>query len=78
MCLSRFSIELSEEEEFDRSLEALPKKNFEDFVKATESDKVKLLASKESIATSYGNWFRDFIVDLKEVPGEKSLQRTRW
>lgn len=73
-----FNTEFSEEEEFDRSLEALPKMSFEDFLKAMESDKVKLLTSKESIATSYGNRFRDFIVDLKEIPGEKSLQRTKW
>ncbi|CAK9324479.1 unnamed protein product [Citrullus colocynthis] len=73
-----FNTEYSEEEEFDRSLEALPKMSFEDFLKAIGSDKVKLLTSKESIATSYGNRFRDFIVDLKEIPGEKSLQRTKW
>lgn len=73
-----FNSELSEEEEFDRNLEALPKMSFEDFLKAMESDKVKLLTSKESLATSYGNRFRDFIVDLREIPGEKSLQRTKW
>ena len=73
-----FRSELSEGEEFDRSLEALPKMSFEDFVKALENDKVKLLTSKESRATFYGSMFRDFIVDLKEIPGEKSLQRTRW
>ncbi|KAL4023659.1 hypothetical protein IC575_017423 [Cucumis melo] len=73
-----FNTELSEEEEFDRSFEALPKMSLKDFVKAMESDKVKLLTSKESIATFYGNRFRDFTVDLKEIPGEKSLQRTRW
>ncbi|XP_050943072.1 probable inactive ATP-dependent zinc metalloprotease FTSHI 1, chloroplastic isoform X2 [Cucumis melo] len=52
--------------------------SFKDFVKAMESDKVKLLTSKESIATFIENRFRDFIVDLKEIPGQKSLQRTRW
>lgn len=73
-----FNTELSEEEEFDRNIEALPKMSFEDFQKAMESDKVKLLTSKESIVVSYGNRFRDFIVDLREIPGEKSLQRTKW
>lgn len=73
-----FDSELSEEEEFDRKLEALPKMSFEDFLTAMESDKVKLLTSKESVVMSYGNRFREFIVDLREIPGEKSLQRTKW
>ncbi|KAG6577136.1 putative inactive ATP-dependent zinc metalloprotease FTSHI 1, chloroplastic, partial [Cucurbita argyrosperma subsp. sororia] len=73
-----FNIELSEEEEFDRNLEALPMMSFEDFLKAMESGNVKLLTSKERIAASYIDGFRDFIVDLREIPGEKSLQRTKW
>ncbi|KAA0044893.1 putative inactive ATP-dependent zinc metalloprotease FTSHI 1 [Cucumis melo var. makuwa] len=65
-----FNTELSEEEEFDRSFEALPKMSLKDFVKAMESDKVKLLTSKESIATFYGNRFRDFT-------GVKALTRVK-
>ncbi|WCJ26538.1 ATP-dependent zinc metalloprotease FtsH [Euphorbia peplus] len=70
-----FGAELSEEEEFDKSLEELPKMSFEDFRKAMESGKVKLLTSKE-VARVGG--FREFIVDLKEIPGQKSLHRTKW
>ncbi|XP_021831786.1 LOW QUALITY PROTEIN: probable inactive ATP-dependent zinc metalloprotease FTSHI 1, chloroplastic [Prunus avium] len=71
-----FGTELPEEEEFERSLEELPTMSFEDFQKALKSDKVKLLTSKEVTGTSYG--FTDFIVDLKEIPGQKSLHRTKW
>lgn len=73
-----FGTELSEEEEFERNFDALPKMSLEDFQKAMEKDKVKLLTSKEVNGLSYGNVYRDFIVDLKEIPGEKSLQRTKW
>lgn len=71
-----FGTELPEEEEFERSLEELPTMSFEDFQKALKSDKVKLLTLKEVTGTSYG--FTDFIVDLKEIPGQKSLHRTKW
>nr|QKY65102.1 AAA-type ATPase family protein [Passiflora contracta] len=73
-----FSAELSEEEEFDRNLEVLPKMSFEDFIKAMKRDKVKLLTSKELIGGTLANDYRDFIVDLKEIPGEKGLHRTKW
>lgn len=73
-----FGGELSEEDEFDRNLEELPKMSFDDFRKAVKSDKVKLLTSKETTSLAYGNGYRDFVVDLKEIPGDKSLHRTRW
>ncbi|XP_030530282.1 probable inactive ATP-dependent zinc metalloprotease FTSHI 1, chloroplastic isoform X1 [Rhodamnia argentea] len=73
-----FGEDLSEEEEFDRNLEALPKMSLEDFGKAMESDKVKLLTSKEVAGITTANGFRDFIVELKEIPGDRSLHRTRW
>ncbi|PKI77898.1 hypothetical protein CRG98_001690, partial [Punica granatum] len=73
-----FGEELSEEEEFDRNLVELPKMSFEDFRRAAKSDKVKLLTSKETTSSSYGNGYRDFVVNLKEIPGDKSLHRTKW
>lgn len=73
-----FGEDLSEEEEFDRNLEAVPKMSLEDFRKAMESDKVKLLTSKEVPSISTANGFRDFIIELKEIPGDRSLHRTRW
>ncbi|KAJ6701875.1 METALLOPROTEASE M41 FTSH [Salix koriyanagi] len=73
-----FSVKLSEEEEFDRNLEELPKMGFEDFKKAMKSDKVNFLTSKEATISTYANDYRDFVVDLKEIPGEKSLHRTKW
>ncbi|KAE8055124.1 hypothetical protein FH972_011985 [Carpinus fangiana] len=73
-----FGPALSEEEEFDRNLEVLPRMSFEDFLKAMRSDKVKLLTSKEGTGMSYVNGHRDFIVELKEIPGDKSLHRTKW
>lgn len=71
-----FGVNLSEEEEFDRNLEDLPKMSFADFQKAMKSNKIKLLTSKEVNAVSHG--YRDFIVDLKEIPGDKKLHRTKW
>ncbi|XP_052170629.1 probable inactive ATP-dependent zinc metalloprotease FTSHI 1, chloroplastic [Diospyros lotus] len=71
-----FASNLSEEEEFDREFKSLPKMSLEDFVKYMKSDKVKMLTLKEDTSVSYG--FRDFIVELKEIPGDKSLQRTKW
>lgn len=70
-----FGPALSEEEGFEKSVEELPKMSLEDFRKAMKNDKVKLLTSKEA---SGANDSRDFIVDLKEIPGVKSLQRTKW
>ncbi|KAM7278791.1 hypothetical protein ACFE04_005925 [Oxalis oulophora] len=70
-----FGSELSEEEEFQRNLEELPKMSIEDFRKYVRSDKVKLITSKADMGVAR---FRDFVVDLKEIPGEKSLQRTKW
>lgn len=71
-----FAANLSEEEEFDRDFESLPKLNLEDFQKYMKSDKVKLLTLKEDTGVPYA--FRDFIVELKEIPGDKNLQRTKW
>ncbi|ERN14097.1 hypothetical protein AMTR_s00021p00235220 [Amborella trichopoda] len=69
---------LSEEEEFDRSLATLPIMRLEDFLKAMRGDTIKLLTSKgsASLASNYGHY--DFIVELKEIPGDKNLQRTKW
>ena len=68
-----FGTRLSEEEEFARDLESLPVMSLEEFRKAVENDKVKVVISKDE---SYG--FGNFIVELKEIPGDKSLQRTKW
>lgn len=73
-----FGPELSEEEEFEKTVKDLPKMSLEDFRKAMENDKVKLLTSKEVSGVPYTSGYRDFIVDLKEIPGVKSLQRTKW
>ncbi|KAJ4956111.1 hypothetical protein NE237_012894 [Protea cynaroides] len=73
-----FKADLSEEEEFDRNLKELPKMSFEDFQKAFNSNKVKLLTLKEVTGIPFANVYRDFIVDLKEIPGEKALHRTKW
>lgn len=73
-----FGGNLSEEEEFDKNVDELPKMRIEDFRKYMRTDKIKLLIFKEHSGVSYGFGFRNFIVELKEIPGEKSLQRTKW
>lgn len=72
-----FGKNISEEEEFDKNVEVLPRMTLEDFLKAMESDKIKLLTFKED-GVSSGFGFVDFVVELKEIPGDKSLQRTKW
>lgn len=73
-----FGTTFSEEEMFDRDLELLPRMSFENFQKALRSDKVKSLTSKENTSVPYGNRYRNFIVELKEIPGVKRLHRTKW
>lgn len=73
-----FGTELSEEAEFESDLQALPKMSFEDFLKAMRSDKVKMLTWKEVTSVATGDRYRDFGVELKEIPGDKNLQRRRW
>ncbi|KAK7399096.1 hypothetical protein VNO78_10271 [Psophocarpus tetragonolobus] len=68
-----FGTELSEEEEFKRNINELPKMSIEEFRKALSKDKIKLITSKEG-----GGVYRDFIVELKEIPGDKSLHTTKW
>lgn len=73
-----FGANLSEEEEFDKNVKELPEMSYEDFWKYSQSDKVKLVTCKEG-RVSYGNdEYRDFVVDLKEIPGEKRLHTTKW
>ncbi|KAE8694649.1 FtsH extracellular protease family isoform 2 [Hibiscus syriacus] len=73
-----FGAELSEEDEFEKNLDELPKMSLGDFRKAMKSNKVKLLTSKEVSGVSYIGRYRDFVVDLEDIPGDKSLQRTKW
>ncbi|XP_062074593.1 probable inactive ATP-dependent zinc metalloprotease FTSHI 1, chloroplastic [Humulus lupulus] len=75
-----FGAQLSEEEEFEKDFQALPRMSLEDFQKATRNDKITLLTWKEVTTASfaYANGYRDFIVELKEIPGDKSLHRTKW
>ncbi|CAH9089627.1 unnamed protein product [Cuscuta epithymum] len=73
-----FRSNLSEVEEFEKNVEELPRMEFKDFQKYSKTDKVKLLTFKEDDGVNFGVGFRDFIVELKEIPGDKSLQRTKW
>ncbi|XP_030951841.1 probable inactive ATP-dependent zinc metalloprotease FTSHI 1, chloroplastic isoform X3 [Quercus lobata] len=73
-----FGTQLSEEEEFDKNLEELPRMSFEEFQKAMKNDKIKLLTLKEDNSVLYINGYREFIVELKEIPGDKRLHRTKW
>ena len=72
-----FGRELSEEEEFDQNLESLPKMSIDEFQKAINSGKIKLLISKDTGSFSGYN-YKDFVVQLKEIPGDKRLHRTKW
>ncbi|CAN1138743.1 Probable inactive ATP-dependent zinc metalloprotease FTSHI 1, chloroplastic [Linum perenne] len=73
-----FGAELSEAEEFSRNVEELPKMSLDEFRKAMHTGKVKLLTSREGSVFSDFNVYKDFVVDLKEIPGVKRLHRTKW
>ncbi|KAG9143519.1 hypothetical protein Leryth_015945 [Lithospermum erythrorhizon] len=73
-----FGVNLSEEEEFDKNVEELPRMGIEDFEKYVNSDKVKLVTFKEDSGVGIGYGVKDFIVELKEIAGERSLHRTKW
>ncbi|WOK91468.1 putative inactive ATP-dependent zinc metalloprotease FTSHI 1, chloroplastic [Canna indica] len=73
-----FRENLSEEEEFEKNLRELPLMSFEDFQKHLKAGKIKLLTSRSAIDESSENGNRAFVVDLKEIPGDKSIQKTKW
>ncbi|GAA0156937.1 metalloprotease [Lithospermum erythrorhizon] len=73
-----FGVNLSQEEEFDKNVEELPRMGIEDFEKYVNSDKVKLVTFKEDSGVGIGYGVKDFIVELKEIAGERSLHRTKW
>ncbi|KAL7597102.1 hypothetical protein Lser_V15G30269 [Lactuca serriola] len=71
-----FVEELSEEAEFRREFELLPKMSFDNLQKYIETDMIKFLTFKDEGEVAYGH--KDLIVELKEIPGDKNLQRTKW
>lgn len=71
-----FVEESSEEAKFDGEFELLPRMNFEDLQRAVKTDMIKFLTFKEEDGDAHGQ--KDFIVELKEIPGDKNLQRTKW
>ncbi|XP_057520581.1 probable inactive ATP-dependent zinc metalloprotease FTSHI 1, chloroplastic [Amaranthus tricolor] len=73
-----FGVDLSEEEEFDKKFETLPKLSYEEFMNFLRRDKVKLLVLKENNGLESEDGMRDFIVELKESVGDKSLHRNEW
>lgn len=73
-----FRESLSEEEQFVRDLKELPVMSYEDFRKHLEADKIKLLTSRSMAAVSPQAGYRDFVVELKDIIGDKTLQKTRW
>lgn len=73
-----FRENLSEEEEFEKNVQELPLMSFEDFQKHLKADKIKLLTSKSTFDYSSEIYYRDFLVDLKEIPGDRNIQKTKW
>ncbi|RAL50987.1 hypothetical protein DM860_005343 [Cuscuta australis] len=73
-----FQSRLSEEEEFDKNVQELPRLELEDFQKCLKADKVKLVTFKEGDDSNERFGLRDLVVELKEIPGDKNLHRTKW
>ncbi|GAB2230336.1 hypothetical protein Drorol1_Dr00014598 [Drosera rotundifolia] len=67
-----FRENLSEEEEFEESYDALPKMSFEELANFMRNKKVKLLVAKRQSADDV----RDFIVELNESPSP--MAQTKW
>nr|CAD1824191.1 unnamed protein product [Ananas comosus var. bracteatus] len=76
--LRRREMRVVAEREFERNLKELPLMSFEDFQKHLKAGKVKLLTSKSTAGSPLEIGYRDFIVDLEEIPGDKSIQKTKW
>ncbi|KAL8138811.1 hypothetical protein V2J09_004812 [Rumex salicifolius] len=72
-----FEPNLSEEDVFDQNFEAFPRMSYDEFTRYSKSDQIKLLSFKEG-GLLEGVGFRDFIVELKEQPGDKRLYLTKW
>lgn len=73
-----FRESLSEEEQFEKDLKELPVMSYEDFQKHLKADKIKLLTSRSAAGVSPQIGYRDFIVELKDIISNKTLQKTRW
>lgn len=74
-----FGENLSEEDEFIRDVKELPKMSIEDFDKFIRVDKIAMITSKSLVTNvPFHVGFCDYVVQLKESPGEKSLQKTKW
>ncbi|KAL8226293.1 hypothetical protein R6Q59_000161 [Mikania micrantha] len=71
-----FVEELSEEAEFNREFELLPRMSFDDLQKTVRTNMIKFMTFKDDDKVAYGH--NDLIVELKEIPGDKNLQRTKW
>ncbi|KAL8262477.1 hypothetical protein R6Q59_023826 [Mikania micrantha] len=71
-----FVEELSEEAEFNREFELLPRMSFDDLQKTVRTNMTKFMTFKDDDKVAYGH--KDLIVELKEIPGDKNLQRTKW
>ncbi|KAC9800209.1 hypothetical protein E3N88_45240 [Mikania micrantha] len=71
-----FVKELSEEAEFNREFELLPRMSFDDLQKTVRTNMIKFMTFKDDDKVAYGH--KDLIVELKEIPGDKNLQRTKW
>ncbi|KAL2621719.1 hypothetical protein R1flu_001924 [Riccia fluitans] len=73
-----FSERISEVQGFNKELESLPEMTFDDYWKAMKANQVELLTSRGIATPSGGYVYWDFVVQLKDIPGEETLHRTRW
>eukprot|EP00249_Psilotum_nudum_P022923 c28693_g1_i1 orf=891-4328(-) len=67
-----------EVQDFNRNLAMLPIMSFDDFLKAMKSNQVEMLTSRGILSHTAHYTYRDFIVQLKRIPGDRSLQRRTW
>ncbi|BBN13165.1 hypothetical protein MPTK1_6g01370 [Marchantia polymorpha subsp. ruderalis] len=73
-----FEERISELQLFNKKLDTLPEMTFEDFWKAMKANQVELLTSRGMATPRGGYVYWDFVVELKDIPGETSLHQTKW
>ncbi|KAH7435116.1 hypothetical protein KP509_06G050800 [Ceratopteris richardii] len=67
----------SDLDSFEREIETLPIMTGKDFLRAVKGNQVSLVTSKGMLGP--GKFvYRDFIVNLTNVPGEEELHQTKW
>ncbi|XP_024360822.1 probable inactive ATP-dependent zinc metalloprotease FTSHI 1, chloroplastic [Physcomitrium patens] len=73
-----FESQTDEFKEYSRQLESLPEMSFEEFLRAARAGEINFLVSRGVKTPEGKHAYYDFLVELKPVPGELTLQARKW